>query len=370
MRSVNAMNKKLLLLPISLLLLSSCSSEKKYPPIYEYRINSVYKTIREEFFELHKEEIVERYYNNVEARNGIIRDTNNKNWYPSANDLGIEFTWGVYDDTYVVSMYFHRSGTTTAFFNIPMTRFVFNGTTVELTGEGLDGGLFAPQDRNFIWGTIFFVAYNNHNFYGLEEAYDLGLLNDDDINTLCYLSRINFRSLNFFDYFRYDNAVNSLIDRCGGFKQIEKRNPDYDYKQLIYKTYYSSLFSNYLKETRGVDIDVDDILIRSRYGFNSGWILCYDVISENIKCGYDNAAEYTVGNNVIKVDSTHIPMVFCDLKDEGEYYYLPIDEAYNQGLISDYQVKQYDTVMRFYLNGTHGYLRDMKLERYYYDFNN
>ena len=167
MKEMSAVNKRILLIPILLFPFSSCSNKEEYPPVYEYRVNSVYKTIREEFFELHKEEINE-YYDNDEYRQYINAS---EDWHPSSNDLTIEFSWGVYNDTYVVSMSFGRSVYPAVWNMISETLFHFGEQEVYLLGSGLDGGKFSPQNPNFKNHNLFFIAYNNHNFYWLEEAY-------------------------------------------------------------------------------------------------------------------------------------------------------------------------------------------------------
>ena len=172
MKEMNAVNKIILLIPILLLPLSSCSN-KEDSPVYEFRVNSVYKTILEEFFELHKEEYIEKYYNDENVRSAAINITNNENWYPSANDMGIIYSFGEYDGVYVFIPYF--------------LSYVSIGYD-DLTSYEICDGVTMYSDLDSRYFDL--QVYKDGVFYDFKTAYQLNIISLDSANTISQISSI------------------------------------------------------------------------------------------------------------------------------------------------------------------------------------
>ena len=341
MRSVNVMNKKLLLLPISLLLLSSCSKRDRYPK-FEYRINSAYQTILEEYYEIHKDEYIAEYYDDVEMREHIRKIKNDKNWEPSSKDMQIAYSYGEFNGTYVFIPYFLNC--------------VIN-SKITMNYKMLDRYTF---HCGFQSNELPLVFFNNHHFYDVNEAYENNIISDDDLLTISSFSYI----LAPDEYYSYSNLLAYA-------KSTNLSMDSYEFEHYNWNSYHSLLkFKEHLKEE-----SKEEIVEKTEWAYyfkhfdlkGNMYSLCLFNNDElNLKSGYDYQYTETFNENEISFNSNYGATVIIYHVENEIYEFISIKEAYERSIYNDESLITLDKLFRFDKKGLVGCWAVVSISDYLY----
>ncbi len=300
----------LLLVP-SLVVFSSCSSSSIKPVNMDgYKINPIYRTILDDYWEANYDWLSNRYGN----RDDFSKD-----------NLVINFSAGHYDGAYILGInYGFGSMNGSGLFSF--------GSDYIYQYEEKIFRLNGYSDAN--------IVYKDHKFYKLDEAFDGGIL---DVNTL----GLELMPYNFYDSLNYDFNVNAMLE--GSTLPIPYSYTfDKDVRELV-KNYINSC-GKYKKK-----ISVDDIEIR----YNFGSCICYQIKKLNIYSDQYHSYKISLGDIEIEVPMNEMPL---RIDNYGHVYTLK--EAYYQGFYSEEEIYNLKNFSSFVLDGTIGYWGYMNVYDY------
>lgn len=330
-------NKALLLLPISILLLTSCSKDA-FVNIYadlevnpNYYVNSVYKPMLEQYYKENKEEIKKR----VEA---VGYDDKKLQTIRQTETL-IAYSFGSYDGAYVF-LPFYRQFTGQSWFSPVYTVYkIDEDHELYSRGHGL-------------------TVYKNHKFYTPKEAFDNGILDiNNDYETLYYITT-SYYEMSSTQFANYENLRSLRPD-----KSRNEYNNNHAYK-LLSQSYEDICYVRYLGR------NYDNIRLTKEptswgntvYNYLFDYDYAYEIVSFIIP-SIENESHIINGYEINVNDDEHLYVYKHDLRNSYEEI-MTLQEAYDLGHITMDNLKNINKVIEFDNDYTFGNWSELNIYAY------